>query len=264
LLNPNPYSLTLTSVVSVGTTAVPVRTDLPFDEGKIEGKEKTMKKIVFVLFCFIFATGAVAIAAQRDLEIQGKKLIFQKPPVTVTLPSEFNLVHSFSHENPRENSLTRVYFLVKTKGKQVEEMLILQIADKTNPQAGPMTVAPLKPYAEEKMYLKGRFKKGGLESDYLIQLMTWNPEAPSLQPVMKKGLILPSHWALQGQFLFLFQGEHAVFFRYSKDINSFGIKVSEKGEDWEKGIVSGNEKKICETFQKTFMEMMASIQIESP
>jgi hypothetical protein len=223
-----------------------------------------MKKIVFVLFCFIFATGAVAIAAQRDLEIQGKKLISQKPPFAVTLPSEFNLVHSFSHENPRENSLTRVYFLVKTKGKQVEEMLILQIADRTNPQAGPMTVTPLKPYTEKRMYSKGKVKRGELEVDHLVQLMAWNPEAPSLRPVMKKGLILPSHWALQGQFLFLFQGEHGVFFRYSKDVNSFGIKVSEKGEDWEKGIMSGNEKKIYETFQKTFMEMMDSIQIKNP
>ncbi len=223
-----------------------------------------MKKIVFVLFCFIFATGAVAIAAQRDLEIQGKKLVSQKPPIALTLPSEFSLVHSFSHENPRENSLTRVYLLVKTKGKQVEEMLILQIADRTNPQAGPITVTPLKPYTEKRLYSKGKVKRGELEVDHLIQLMAWNPDAPSLQPVMKKGLILPSHWALQGQFLFLFQGEHAVFFRYSKDVNSFGIKVSEKGEDWEKGIMSGNEKRVYETFQKMFLEMVESIQIKSP
>jgi hypothetical protein len=212
----------------------------------------------------MFAVGAVAIAAERDLEIQGKKLISAKPPFAVTLPSEFNLVHSFSHENPGENSLTRVYFLVKTKGKQVEEMLILQIADKTNPQAGPITAAPLKPYAEERMYSKGKFKKGSLESDYLVQLMTWNPDAPSLQPILKKGLVIPSHRALQGQFLIFYQGEHAVFFRYSKDVNSFGMKVSEKGEDWGKGIISGNEKKTYETFQKTFMEIMDSIQIKNP
>jgi hypothetical protein len=223
-----------------------------------------MKKIVLVFFCFILATGAVAIAAQRDLEIQGKKLVSQKPPIALTLPSEFSLVHSFSHENPRENSLTRVYLLVKTKGKQVEEMLILQIADRTNPQAGPMTVTPLKPYTEKRLYSKGKVKRGELEVDHLIQLMAWNPDAPSLQPVLKKGLILPSHWALQGQFLFPFQGEHAVFFRYSKDVNSFGIKVSEKGEDWEKGIMSGNEKRVYETFQKMFLEMVESIQIKSP
>ncbi len=223
-----------------------------------------MRKIFFALLSLLLLIGITACTSKKDLELEGKKLVSRKPPVTLVLPSEFNLVHSFSHENPGENSLTRVYFLVKAKEKQVEEMLILQIADKTNPQAGPMTAAPLKPYAEERMYSKGRFKKGSLESDYLIQLMTWNPDAPSLQPIMKKGLILPSHWALQGQFLFLFQGEHAVFFRYSKDVNSFGIKVSEKGEDWEKGIMSGNEKKIYEIFQKTFMEMMDAIQIKSP
>jgi len=99
--------------------------------------------------------------------------------------------------------------------------------------------------------------------DYLIQLMAWNPDAPSLQPIVKKGLIIPSRWALQGQFLFLYQGEHAVFFRYSKDINSFGIKVSEKGDDWGKGLISGNEKRVYEIFQKTYIEMMDSIQIKN-
>jgi hypothetical protein len=201
-------------------------------------------------------------AAQKDLEVHGGKLVSQKPPFTLTLPSEFNLVHSFSHENPGESSLTRVYFLVKTKGKQVEEMLILQIADKSNPQAGPMTVTPLKPYSEKRLYSKGKVKKGELEMDTLIQLMAWNPDAPSLQPIVKKGLVIPSSWALQGQFLFLYQAEHAVFFRYSKDINSFGIKASEKGDDWGKGLISGKEKRVYETFQKTFMEMMDSIQIK--
>jgi hypothetical protein len=107
-------------------------------------------------------------------------------------------------------------------------------------------------------------KKGELGVDYLIQLMAWNPDAPSLQPILKKGFIIPSSWALQGQFLFLFQGEHAVFFRYSKDVNSFGMKVSEKGDDWEKGLISGNEKKVYEAFQKTFMGMIDSIQIKNP
>jgi hypothetical protein len=223
-----------------------------------------MKKNIIALICFLLLVGTTAKAAQKDLEIQGKKLSSPKPPFTLTLPAEFNLVHSFSQENPGESSLTRVYFLVKTKGKQIEEMLILQVADKTNPQAGPMTVPPLKPYTEKRLYSKGKVKKGELEVDYLIQLMAWNPDAPSLQPIVKKGLIIPSRWALQGQFLFLYQGEHAVFFRYSKDINSFGIKVSEKGDDWGKGLISGNEKRVYETFQKSFMEMMGSIQIKSP
>ena len=221
-----------------------------------------MKKFFSVLLGLMLISWVIADAVQKDVEVQGKKLISLKPSFTLTLPSEFNLVHTFSHENPGESSLTRVFFLVKTKGKQVEEMLILQIADKTNPQAGPMTAPPLKPYAEERMYSKGTFKKGSLESDYLIQLMTWNPDAPSLQPILKKGLIIPSTWALQGQFLFLYQGEHAVYFRYSKRINSFGIKVSERGGDWDKGLIKGNEKRVHETFQKMFLGMVESIQIK--
>ena len=226
-------------------------------------KEKTMKKIVFVLFYLIIATGAVVNAAQKDLEVKGKKLTSQKPPFTLTLPSDFNLIHSFSQENPGESSLTRAYFFIKTKGKQVEEMLILQVADKTNPQAGPMTAAPLKPYTEKRLYSKGKVKRGELEMDTLIQLMAWNPDASSLQPIVRKGFIIQSSWALQGQFLFLYLGEHAVFFRYSKSVNSFGMKVSEKGEDWEKGRISENEKKIYETFQKSFKEMIDSVQIKN-
>ena len=223
-----------------------------------------MRKIFFVLLGLVLITWTAAGAAQKDLEVQGKKLTSQKPPFTLTLPSEFNLIHSFSQENPGESSLTRVYFFVKTKGKQVEEMLILQIADKTNPQAAPMTGPPLKPYTEKRLYSKKKVKRGELEVDSLVQLMAWNPDAPSLQPIVKKGFVIPSRWALQGQFLFLYQGEHAVFFRYSKDVHSFGMKVSEKGEDWEKGRISENEKKVYETFQKTFMEMIDSIQIKNP
>ncbi len=93
-----------------------------------------------------------------------------------------------------------------------------------------MTTPPLKPFTEKRMYLKDRIKRGELRGDYLIQLMAWNPDAPSLQPIVKKGIMIPSRWALQGQFLFLYQGEHAVFIRYAKNVNSFGLKISEKGE----------------------------------
>jgi hypothetical protein len=226
-------------------------------------KEVAMRKIFFVLLGLVLITWNIAGAAQKDLEIKDKKLTSQKPYFTLTLPSEFNLVHSFSQENPGESSLTRAYFFVKPKGKQVEEMFILQVADKTNPQAGPMTAAPLKPYTEKRLYSKGKVKKGELEVDYLIQLMAWNPDASSLQPIVKKGFIIPSSWALQGQFLFLYLGEHAVLFRYSKNVNSFGMKVSDKGENWEKGRISENEKKVYETFQKSFKEMIDSIQIKN-
>jgi hypothetical protein len=222
-----------------------------------------MKKTIILFISFLLFAGNIVNAARKDLDVQGKELTSQKPPFTLTLPSEFSLVHSFSHENPGESSHTRVFFFVKSKGKEVEEMLILQIADKTNPQAGPMTATPLKPYTEKRFYLKEKVKKGELELEYLIQLMAWNPDALSLQPIVKKGFVIPSRWALQGQFLFLFQGEHAVFIRYSRDVQTFGIKVSEKGEDWEKGRIKGNEKKVYETFQKSFKEMINSIQIKT-
>jgi hypothetical protein len=223
-----------------------------------------MRKIIVTLFCLILATTALAHAARKELEVQGKKLVSQKPPFTLTLPSEFDLVHSFSHENPGESSLTRVYFLVKSRGKQVEEMLILQIADKTNPQAEPMTAAPLKPYTEKRLYSKEKVRKDKLEVDYLIQSMAWNPDAPSLQGIAKKGLVIPSRWALQGQFLFLYQGEGAVSVRYSKDANSFGMKVSAGGREWEKGSISGNERRVYEAFQKTFLQIIDTLHIITP
>ncbi|MGB7575636.1 MAG: hypothetical protein WBN53_17450 [Thermodesulfobacteriota bacterium] len=223
-----------------------------------------MRKTIIALFCLILATGALADAAQKDLEIQGKKLVSQKPVFTLTLPSELNLVYSFSHENPGENSLTRVYFLARTKGKQVEEMLILQIADRTGASVGPMTVPPLRPYTEKRMFLKDRVKKAGVTIDYLIQLMAWNPDAHSLQPMVKKGIIIPPHWALQGQFQFVYQGEHAVSIRYSRDVNSFEMKVSDAGDGWEKGSISGNEKRIYEVFQKTFTEIIDTLRTITP
>ncbi len=142
-------------------------------------------------------------------------------------------------------------------------MLIVQIADRTNPQAGPMEAPPLKPYSEKRSYLRGKIKKGELEGEYLIQSLRWNPDPPSLRPVLEKGFLIPPHWALQGQFLFLYQGEHAVFLRYSKDITSFGIKVSDKGDDWGKEVISGNEKRIYEDFEKTFVQLMESIRVKT-
>jgi hypothetical protein len=209
-------------------------------------------------------TWATAAAAPKDIQVKGKQLISQKPPFTLTLPSEFRLIHDFSHENPKENSLTRVYFLVKAKNKQVEEMLILQIGDRTNPQAEPIRTPSLKPYAEKRMYLKDKKKKGALEVDYLLQLMAWNPDASSLQPIRKKGVNIPSRWAMQGQFLFNYVGEHVVLVRYSKDVNTFGPKISETGESWDKGSISGNEQRVYEAFRKGFLEMLDSIQLRNP
>ena len=129
-------------------------------------------------------------------------------------------------------------------------MLILQIADKTNPQAGPMTIPPLKPYVQERMYRRDKVTKGELVVNYLIQLMAWNPDSPSLQILVKKGIVIPPHWALQGQFLFNFQGEHAVFIRHSKDINAFGFLVSDSMTRWEKDQSRAMKRRFMRFFKK--------------
>ncbi len=224
-------------------------------------EEQTVKKIIVALLFLIVATGTTADAAEMDLEIQGRRFVSQKPPFTLTLPSELDLVYSFSHENPGENSLTRVYFLTKTKGKQIEEMLILQVADRTGPSVEPMTVATLRPYTEKRMFLKDRVRRGELRIDYLVQLMAWNPEAPSLQPLLRRGMVIPPHWALQGQFQFVYQAEHAVSIRYSRDVNSFGMKVSDAGDGWGRGSISGNEKKVYEIFRTSFLEMIDTVRV---
>jgi hypothetical protein len=225
-------------------------------------KKNILKKTILSIFGLVIFASGITHAAPKDIEIKGKQLLSQKPPFTFTLPSELNMIHSFSHDNPEENSLTRVYFFIKAKGKQIEEMFILQIADKTNPRAEPMTVPPLKPNTEERLYSKGKAKQDGLEVDYLIQLMKWNPDASSLQPIKQKGIVIPSRLALQGQFLFPYQGDHAVLIWYSRDVHSFGLKVSDEEKRWEKESISGNEKSAYENFQKAFMEMIHSIGIK--
>jgi len=224
--------------------------------------EERMKKGVILSVLLFFTLISFGFAAPKDLDIQGRKLTSQKPAFTLIAPSGLRLIHSFSHDNPTESSLTRVYFFIKDREKKVEEMFIVQISDKTNPQALPMTAPPLKPYSEKRMHSKGKIKKGDLEIEHLTQLMAWNPDAKSLQPIVKKGISIPSHWALQGQFMFIYLGEHGVFVRYSKDVNSFGPNVSKEGKDWEKEVFSGNERKVYEIFQKSFIEMVNSIQIK--
>ena len=224
----------------------------------------TTSKIFLTFLVFVLFPWTSASPVEKDVEVRGKRLISAKPPFALTAPSEFNLIDSFSHENPGANSLTRVYFLVKAKGKQVEEMFILQIADKTNPRAGPMAAPPLKPYDEKRMYSKGRVQKGEVDGDRLTQLIAWNPDAPSLQPLAKKNIIIPPHWALQGQFLFAYQTEHVILIRYSRDVRTFGLKISEEGKVWEKSSISGNEKKAYEIFQKSFLEMVNSIEANKP
>ena len=221
-----------------------------------------MKKFVIVWILWIllpWVALSTAVAAEKEVEVRGKGLMAHSPPFTMTLPGELQWVHSSSRDYPRESSRTHVHFFVREKIKQVEELLIIQIAEKTNPQAEPISVPPLKPLSEDAAYLTGRLKKGEREIEYLVQLMGWDPKAPSLQPIVKAGLALPPHLALQGQGLFVYNLDQAVQVRFSKDVHSFGVKVSDKGERWKKGSLAGNERKVSESFQKTFLDMIQSI-----
>lgn len=222
-----------------------------------------MKKFLVLIIIFVVIC-SYAMAAEKELEIQGKKLMSRTPPFILNLPAELRLVHSSTVEYPKENSRTRAYFFIKEKSKQVEQMVIVQIADRTNPMAEPMSVPPLKPDTDKRMYVRHHLKKEKVEVDYLIQLIVWNPAAPSLEPIVKKGIGIPSQWALQGQILFPYGGEHAVFMRYSRDVTSFGMKVSGKGADWNRESISGNEKKAYEVFQKDFMEAINSLTFKTP
>jgi hypothetical protein len=213
---------------------------------------------IIILFFGTFLSGCAGVG----VEIKGGQLISQKPAFRLPLTSEFRLVDSF--ENPGENSNTRACIYIKEKDRQVEEMFILQIADRTNPQAGPITAPSLKPYGEQNMYLKDKIRRGEVEGDYLIQIMAWNPKASSLQAIAKKGFIIPSHLALQGQFQFIYQKEHAVSIRYSKDVNSFGFKVSEDGGKWVKDSISGSEKQAYEIFKENFLKMINSVRLGNP
>ncbi len=222
-----------------------------------------MKKFVSLWILLSWITLPLAVAAEKEVEIKGKDLVFQSPSFTMTLSSEMRLVHSASTDYPAENSRTHVYFFVRDKNKHVEALLIVQVAERTNPKADPISVPPLKPLSAEAAYSTGRLKKGEREIDYLVQLMSWDPQASSLQPIIKAGFTIPPHLALQGQALFLTSLDHAVQIRFSKDVQSFGVKVSEKGERWKKSSLASDEKKVSEAFQKIFMDMIQSITFPS-
>jgi hypothetical protein len=219
-----------------------------------------MKRIVLVLMTVVVLMGpGLGGAVDQEVTVQGKRLVSQKPPFKMSLPSEMVRVHSFSTDYPQESSRTRGYFLIKETKKQIEEMFILQIADRTDPQSEPIRAPSLKPDLEKRMLAQGRIKKSKGEIDYLIQSFAWNPGAPSLQPIIKQGFSIPSHWAFQGQFLFAWEGEHVVLVRISRDVQSYGLKVSEKAEAWNREALQGNEKKSYEAFRQKFMDMIESV-----
>ena len=219
---------------------------------------KTISYLIFTLFLGIFLSGCSA----SMVEVKKDQLVSSNPSFSLILPAEFKLMNSF--ENPGESSVTRAYIYIKEKGKQVEEMLILQIAAQTNPAAGPMTAPPLTPYTEEKTYEMDKIKKGELELDYLIQSMVWNAKASFLEPIIQQGLMIPTHMALQGQIQFLSKKKYAISIRYSRDVNSFSLKVSGDAKKWNKDSASGNEEQALKMFKGTFMKMMDSVKTGSP
>jgi len=223
-----------------------------------------MKKALMILAIYALTFCLVAVAAEKEVEVKGKQLISESPDFTLTTPTEFRLVHSSSTEHPQSSSLTRAYLVVKEKDKQMVELLTVEIAERTNPQAEPIHVPSLKPLSEERMYSRGSVKKEERAIDYLVQGMAWNPAAPSLQPIVKAGIRIPGHWVLHGQFLFVYDLDRAVLVRYSKDVNAFGVKLSDRAESWNKASIAGNEKKVLETFQKNFVEMVNSITFKKP
>lgn len=210
----------------------------------------------------VFSALAAGSAVGKELKVEGRVLQFETPPFRLTLPVECQLIHASSVENKEENSRTRSYLLARWKKNQAEEIVIIQIADKTDPRAEAMVIPPLKPLSEKRLFSKGKRNRMGLEIDYLIQGIAWNPASSSLRPLKGKGVIVPSGWVLQGQFLFPYQGDHAVFVRYSKDVNSFGWKVSQEGKSWERESISGIERKTLVAFERMFLEVIDSLRID--
>ena len=48
------------------------------------------------------------------------------------------------------------------------------------------------------------------------------------------------------------------------DVNSFGLKVSEEGEKWDKDSISGGEKQAYEIFKESFLQMINSVYLRNP
>ena len=117
-----------------------------------------MKKVLVLLTVFV-AMSFPAMAAEKDLEIQGKRLFSRMPPFTLNLPADLRPVHSSVAEYPKENSRTRTYFFISEKAQQVEQMVVVQIADRTNPESELISAPPLKPDTEKGLYAKGKLTR---------------------------------------------------------------------------------------------------------
>jgi hypothetical protein len=223
-----------------------------------------MKRIVLVLAGLLFFAGSICTSAEREVDLRDKRLFSKTPPFSLLLPTPFRLVQSLTSEHPEQSSRTRAYFLITEKARKVEGLILLQIAQRTDPRADPMTAPPLRPSSEERTYSKGNVKQDGREIAFLVQLMKWNPSAPALKPIVQQGFLIPSHLALQGQFQLVYDQDHAVLVWYSRDVQSFGWKVSDRVNAWEKGILSGSEKRAVQAFEKSFLAIIKSMTFTLP
>jgi hypothetical protein len=221
-----------------------------------------MRKILVSALIWIMVSGALA--AENELRIEGKRLVSTTPFFLLTLPRPFQLVHSSSREFAKESSRTRAYLLITERSKQVMEILGLEIADRTNPAAEPMALPPLVGENEARTYDAGKLSKENNEVQYLVQLITWSRDAPSLQPIVKSGYTIASHLALQGLLLFSYGPDHGILLRYSRDVTSLGLEVGGKRDEWRKASISGNRKRALDAFTKDFKSMLDFLSFKRP
>ncbi len=222
---------------------------------------ETIRKIGVLLASLVFLSCCGRGSPEKALEFKGKEVISASPPFSISLPVEARLIESSSLEFPEHSSMTRTYLADHEAGGRVEHLFIVQIADKTDPQAEPMAVPPLRPDVPGGALESGTIKKNNTELQYLIQLITWNPDSPSLQAFRKKGPDIPAHPALQGQILFGYEGRHAVLLKYSRDVHSFGTGVSSDPAHWERQSMSGDEKEVYDAFAGDFHAMLDSLAV---
>ena len=78
----------------------------------MEVKEIIRKIAVVSIFLFLI-TWTVSAATSKELEIQGKQLISQKPPFTLALPVQLQLMYSSALDNQRVGT----FYVIRVHGR---------------------------------------------------------------------------------------------------------------------------------------------------